>query len=519
MDTLHSVLVSYPEVLMAIISFLCLALFCLILQCQRSIVPVNWPVVGMLPFMVRNMYNVHDKVAEFLPEVGCNFMAIGPWFLDMDFFMTCDPATLNHCLSTNFNNYPKGSEFVEMFDFLGNGIIVSDSESWEYQRCMAMHNLGSHAFKSFSCATIRRKAAIALLPYLDDMARRGSVVELEGVFMKFLLDVTYTNAFATDLDGLSMSLPIPAFGQATKAAEEGVLFRHVVPRSLWKLLRVLGVGSEKKMANARMVIDRFIYEEIAKRGWKGAHHVENETSQLLGPGDLLSMYMKWPMDPSTSEQQRTQFLRDTVLAFIFAAKDLTAVTLTWFFYMVCKHPRVEARILQEINALQLQSTAAGPGNLSVFDVDMLRPAVYLEAAFLETLRLFPASPFEEVEALDDDVLPNGSKLSKGTRIIFSLYAMGRLQGIWGEDCAEFRPERWVSKSGRLRHVPGYKFPAFNAGPRTCVGKNLALGDMKMTAASIICNFKVDLVEGHGVVPESSIVLHTRNGLMVRLKRR
>uniref|UniRef100_A0ACD5Z2E1 Uncharacterized protein n=1 Tax=Avena sativa TaxID=4498 RepID=A0ACD5Z2E1_AVESA len=439
-------------------------------------------------------------------------MAIGPWFLDMNFFVTCDPATLNHCLSTKFNNYPKGSEFVEMLDFLGDGIIVSDSESWEYQRRMAMHILGSRAFRSFSDATIRRKAGTALLPYLDDMARRGSVVELEGVFMKFLLDVTYTSAFATDLDVLSMSLPIPAFGQATKAAEEGVLFRHVVPRSLWKLLRVLGVGSEKKMADARVVIDRFIYEEIAKR------KVEVDSQLGLGQGDVLSMSMKWPMDPGTSEQRRTQFLRDTVMAFIFAAKDLTAVTLTWFFYMVCKHPRVEARILEEINALQLQSTA-GPGNLSVFDADMLRPAVYLQAAFLETLRLFPASPFEEVEALNDDVLPNGSTLSKGTRIIFSLYAMGRLQGIWGEDCAEFRPERWLSKSGRLRHQPGYKFPAFNAGPRTCVGKNLAFSNMKMAAACIICNFKVDLLEGHDVVPGSSIVLHTRNGLMVRLKRR
>jgi cytochrome P450 len=171
-----------------------------------------------------------------------------------------------------------------------------------------------------------------------------------------------------------MYLPIPAFGQATKAAEKGVLFRHMVPRSLWKLMRVLGLGSEKKLASARVVIDRFIYEEIAKR--KGAQ-VDEETSH----GNVLCMSMKWPMDPSTSEQRRTQFLRDTVLGFIFAAKDLTAVTLTWFFYMVCKHPHVEARIFEEINALQLQSTA-WPGNLSVFDGDMLRPAIYLHAAFL-----------------------------------------------------------------------------------------------------------------------------------------
>jgi cytochrome P450 len=223
-------------------------------------------------------------------------------------------------------------------------------------------------------STITRKAGTVLLPYLDHMAKHGSQVELEGVFMRFSLDVSYSTVFATDLDCLSVSRPIPLFGQATKEVEEGMLFRHVVPPSLWKLLRMLKLGSEKKMANARVVIDQFIYEEISKRKAQA-----NKESQ----GDVLSMYMKWPMDPSMSEQQKTQFLRDTVVGFIFAGKDLVAVTLTWFFYMMCKHPHVEAKILEEIKALR---STTGPGNLSVFECDMLRPAIYLQAVLLETLR-------------------------------------------------------------------------------------------------------------------------------------
>jgi cytochrome P450 len=261
-----------------------------------------------------------------------------------------------------------------MLDFLGGAILVSDFESWEYQRHMVMINLGSRAFRSFAMSTITRKAGTTLLPYLDYMAKLGSEVELEGVFMRFFLDVTYSTAFATDLDSLSMSRPIHAFGQATKEVEEGVLFRHMMPPWLWKFLRVLNVGSEKKMVNARVVIDGFIFKEIAKRNTEG-----NKENQ----GDVLSLLMKWPMDPSMSEQQMTLFRRDTVMAFIFAAKDLVAVTLTWFFYMMCKHPHVEARILEEVKALQ--STTL-PGNLSVFEGDMLRRAIYLQAALLETLR-------------------------------------------------------------------------------------------------------------------------------------
>jgi cytochrome P450 len=84
---------------------------------------------------------------------------------------------------------------------------------------------------------------------------------------------------------------------------------------------------------------------------------------------------------------------------------------------------------------------------------------------------------------------------------------------------EFRPERWVSKSGRFRHEPSYKFLSFNSGPRSCIGKDLGLSNMKTTAASVIYNFKVELVQGQTVMPQSSVILHTQNGMMVRLKRR
>jgi hypothetical protein len=53
--------------------------------------------------------------------------------------------------------------------------------------------------------------------------------------------------------------------------------------------------------------------------------------------------------------------------------------------------------------------------------------------------------------------------------------MARMESVWGEDCREYRPERWLSKDGdgdedgrpaakKLRFVPSYKFLAFNTGP-------------------------------------------------------
>ena len=97
--------------------------------------------------------------------------------------------------------------------------------------------------------------------------------------------------------------------------------------------------------------------------------------------------------------------------------------------------------------------------------------------------------------------------------------MGRIEEIWGTDCHEFRPERWLSDTGRVRHEPSHKFAVFNCGPRSCLGKNLGLSNIKIAAAAILYNFQVELVDGHAVEPQNSVVLHSKNGMRVRIKRR
>ncbi|KAI4969055.1 hypothetical protein ZWY2020_046385 [Hordeum vulgare] len=96
--------------------------------------------------------------------------------------------------------------------------------------------------------------------------------------------------------------------------------------------------------------------------------------------------------------------------------------------------------------------------------------------------------------------------------------MGRMEE-WGKDCMEFRPERWITDDGKLRYEPSYKFIAFNTGPRTCLGKEVAFTQMKAVAAAVLWNFVVEAVPGHVVEPKLSVILHMKNGLAVTVKRR
>lgn len=57
----------------------------------------------------------------------------------------------------------------------------------------------------------------------------------------------------------------------------------------------------------------------------------------------------------------------------------------------------------------------------------------------------------------------------GETVIWSDWSMARMPEVWGEDCLEFKPERFLEESedGRMRvkEFSQFKFHTFNAGPR------------------------------------------------------
>ncbi|CAI0408231.1 unnamed protein product [Linum tenue] len=68
--------------------------------------------------------------------------------------------------------------------------------------------------------------------------------------------------------------------------------------------------------------------------------------------------------------------------------------------------------------------------------------------------------------------------------------MGRSEGIWGRDCLDFKPERWL-RSGSGSFCPPvnpFEYPVFQAGLRVCLGKEMALVEMKTVAVSLLRRF-------------------------------
>ncbi|ONK70821.1 uncharacterized protein A4U43_C04F1880 [Asparagus officinalis] len=487
MASFTNLFTSYPELSSTIISCFFFLLF-YYKTTKKSKLPTNWPIIGMLPSVGLNANRLHEWGNEVLKESGCTFKFKGPWLLNMDYVVTCDPANINHVFNVNFSNYPKGDEFVEIFDILGDGIFSADDESWKSQRKRAHYAMSSSNFQRFVTKCSEDKVENALLPLMCKIAKGGCVVDLQDVFLRLTFDLTCNLVFGVDPGALSEGFPTVPFARAMDDAMEALFFRHIVPSFWWKLMRWLNIGKERKLCDAWGVIDDFVAQNIVKK-----------KEVIIYGCDMLTCYME-EEDPKATDNK---FLRDTTVNLMLAGRDTTGVALTWFFWLLTKNPRVKSKILDELGELLDEKT---------YDTSKL---VYLHAALCESLRLCPPVPFERKCAVKSEDLPSG-KIKSKEKILFLTYAIARMERIWGEDCLEFKPERWISERGKLRYEPAYKFLSFNCGPRTCLGKHIALTQMKIVAIS---KFDVEVVEGHVVEPKRSIILHMKNGLMVRVKER
>lgn len=76
----------------------------------------------------------------------------------------------------------------------------------------------------------------------------------------------------------------------------------------------------------------------------------------------------------------------------------------------------------------------------------------------------------------------------GTIITIPTLPLNKSKLLWGEDSLQFKPERWLNSesgiTGKAKELQGYHhLITFLDGPRTCLGRGFALGEIKVSGRS------------------------------------
>ncbi|GAN03750.1 cytochrome P450 704C1-like isoform X2 [Mucor ambiguus] len=452
------------------------------------------PVLGNLPSMIKNMDRFYDYLTEHYEKM--NTLTFRTTFFMMpSLICTADPRNVEHILKNNFEGYIKGSEFdYTMHDLLGEGIFNSDVDI------------------PSNCRVFVDEINLASREIFDKAATSGEIIDFHDIMLRFSMDSFAELGFGVKLNSL---LERADFADSFDALQLHSFKKSIIPgiEAYETAKHYLFYWSKEKSIKQHLdTVNAFAKKLIKER------HEEEQAAKLSSikfeKGDLLSRFMK-----AASRNGQTlddNELRDTILNFIIAGRDTTAQALSWTFYQLMLFPEIQEKVYTEAEQFITEEVEADPSKLYT----VIQNMVYSHAVLFEVLRLYPSVPGNQKEAVKDDVWPDGTRVYKGEQISWQPYCQGHLTKVWGSDAKEFKPERWLSETvGSLVRVSPFQWSAFNAGPRVCLGQNLAILEALVAITLIIKRYKFHQATGHKVEILNLVTLSMKDGLKITVEKR
>jgi cytochrome P450 len=251
----------------------------------------------------------------------------------------------------------------------------------------------------------------------------------------------------------------------------------------------------KRMHRARVLLDRVIYAEIARR------RAEDDFGE-----DLLSLLMQARDEDGGAYSDRE--LRDQLMTLLFAGHDTTTSTVTFLFHELARHPAALARVLEENDRVL---GGRDPGAADVTG-DALPE---LEMALDETLRLYPPAwvgPRRCVEPFEFA----GHRIPGGVPVNYCSWASHRIPEVFPEPEA-FVPERFAPEE--KAKLPKGAYVPFGGGSRTCIGMRFGQMEIRTIAAMILGRCRLAGLPGHTISIRQMPTLSPRGGLPMLVEER
>ncbi|KAK7690454.1 hypothetical protein QCA50_005552 [Cerrena zonata] len=227
-------------------------------------------------------------------------------------------------------------------------------------------------------------------------------------------------------------------------------------------------------------------------------HSEHKMNQRIKDGATsrdLFYYLNNEDGADSQPPPKNLVLSDGLLA-IFAGSDTTASVLSNAFYLLIRNHEALQKLLEEIDHLY-------PAGEDSTDSRHYSEMDYLDAVINETLRLYPAVPSGSQRAAAPG---SGGKaigpyfLPEGTLARIPFYAVQRDPRNFFPHPEAFWPERWIIASSDGPRPDGFihntsAFIPFSIGPYNCVGKNLAMHEMRMVLSHTLQNLSINFAKG------------------------
>ncbi|TFY79311.1 hypothetical protein EWM64_g4697 [Hericium alpestre] len=203
-----------------------------------------------------------------------------------------------------------------------------------------------------------------------------------------------------------------------------------------------------------------------------------------GLWDLLESGLDGEDQTGRAARPAAEVANDGILA-IIAGSDTTATILSALVFHLLSNPTAYERLQAEVDA-------AFPQGEEPHDTAKMAGMEYLNACLNEALRLTPAIPNGSPRGVPQGEGPqiiSGHVVPEGTQVFVHTWTVHRDPRNFPHPTS-YIPERWLSAENNTA-----AFIPFSHGPSNCVGKNLALMEMRMVVCALLQRFELLPAEG------------------------
>ncbi|KAL5047510.1 hypothetical protein BDW71DRAFT_213961 [Aspergillus fruticulosus] len=175
---------------------------------------------------------------------------------------------------------------------------------------------------------------------------------------------------------------------------------------------------------------------------------------------------------------------DSILA-IVAGFEPTSTAMVNVLYELARRPSHAEKVHDEISRVPDSSMHDGQA--------LSRACPHLAACIFEALRLYPPLPFIGIrKTLHEGITVAGTYIPPETTIVVPKQSIACREDCF-PDATSFVPERWTTRPDMVSNRAA--FAPFGTGPRSCLGRTLAMNDMMLVGAHLVRNYHLRFAKG------------------------